>query len=354
MNRTSYAGRRVLITGHTGFKGGWLATWLDRLGARVAGIALPPETEPSLFLEARIAEFVDSTVADVRDETQVSEIIAGFAPEIVFHLAAQPLVRTGYEAPLRTFATNVMGTANVLEAARRTPSVRAVVIVTSDKCYRETGSLWGYRENDPLGGHDPYAASKAAAELVTGAWRNSFGGEPGAPLIASARAGNVIGGGDWAKDRLVPDLLRAAHAGTPADIRNPSAVRPWQHVLEPLAGYLTLGERLLAGDAQAAEAWNFGCNLQDMQAVSVLCEHLAPLLGFTWQYDGAPHPREAPTLRLDSSKAMLGLGWHPRLSLRRACELTGDWYARHARGEDARALMLEQIAIYETATGDNQ
>lgn len=354
MNLANYAGRRVLITGHTGFKGGWLATWLHRLGARVAGIALEPDAAPSLFLEARIADLVDSTIADVRDETRVSKIIAGFSPEIVFHLAAQPLVRTGYEAPLRTFATNVMGTANVLEAARRTPSVRAVVVVTSDKCYRETGSIWGYRESDPLGGHDPYAASKAAAELVTGAWRDSFGSEPGAPLIASARAGNVIGGGDWAKDRLVPDLWRAAGAGMPAEIRNPAAVRPWQHVLEPLAGYLILGERLLAADMQAAEAWNFGCNLADMQPVSVLCEHLAPLLGFTWRHDGTAHPREAPTLRLDSSKAMLGLDWHPRLSLQRACELTGDWYARHARGEDAYALILEQIGIYEAATGDNR
>lgn len=354
MNFAGYAGRRVLITGHTGFKGGWLATWLHQLGAHVAGMALPPETDPSLFLEARIADFVDSMAVDIRDEARVSAIISGFAPEIVFHLAAQPLVRLGYEAPLSTFATNVMGTANVLEAARHAPSVRAVVVVTSDKCYRESGSIWGYRESDPLGGHDPYSASKAAAEVVTAAWRDSFGTESGAPLIASARAGNVIGGGDWAKDRLVPDLWRAARTGTSAKIRNPSAVRPWQHVLEPLAGYLMLGERLLDGNRQAADAWNFGCNLVDMQPVSVLCEELSSLLGFTWQYDGTPHPREAPTLRLDSSKAMLGLGWYPRLSLRRACELTGDWYARHARGEDPRTLMLEQIALYEAAAGDSQ
>lgn len=354
MKLGSYAGRRVLVTGHTGFKGGWLVTWLHRLGARVAGFGLEPDTEPALFLQARIGDFVDSWIVDVRDEATVSEIVAGFAPEIVFHLAAQPLVRTGYQAPVLTFATNVMGTAHVLEAARRTPSVRAVVVVTSDKCYRETGSIWGYRESDPLGGHDPYSASKAAAELVTGAWRDSFGNEPGAPLIASARAGNVIGGGDWAKDRLVPDLWRAARAGTRAEIRNPAAVRPWQHVLEPLAGYLMLGERLLAGDTRVAEAWNFGCQLADMQPVNVLCEHLAPSLGFTWRHDEDFHPREAPTLRLDSSKAMLGLDWHPRLDLERACELTGDWYARHARGEDARALMLEQIGIYEAATGDKR
>ncbi|MCB1908275.1 MAG: CDP-glucose 4,6-dehydratase [Rhodocyclaceae bacterium] len=347
MRSSRYAGRRVLITGHTGFKGSWLSLWLSRLGARVSGFALAPDTEPSLYVAARVDERVDSMIGDIRDADRVAEAVAGFAPEIVFHLAAQPLVRRGYAEPLHTFATNVMGTANLLDAVRRSGSVKAVVVVTSDKCYREDTNTFGYRETDPLGGHDPYAASKAAAELVTSAWRASFGNCPGAALIATARAGNVIGGGDWASDRLIPDLWRAARSKRPALIRNPAAVRPWQHVLEPLSGYLLLGERLLGGDAEAADAWNFGPALADMESVEKLCQSMCPRLGVEWRYDRTPQPREAAVLRLDSSKAAMRLGWRPRFSLDEAIALTGDWYARFDAGEDPRGLCIERIERYE-------
>lgn len=345
MNDAIYGGRRVLVTGHTGFKGSWLSLWLQRLGAEVSGLALAPATQPALFEAARVGEDMHSLLIDVRDAEAVLHAIQRRAPEIVFHLAAQPLVRAGYTDPLRTLSTNVMGTAHVLDAARRVASVRAVVVVTSDKCYRENHTPWGYREHDPLGGHDPYAASKAAAEIITAAWRDSY--PEGRPLIASARAGNVIGGGDWSDDRLVPDLWRAAHENRTAAIRNPAAVRPWQHVLESLAGYLRLGECLLAGDESAADAWNFGPALEDMQSVRTVCEILCPAFGVSWYHDGSAQPREAPVLRLDSSKAHLMLGWRPRFDLSRALRLTGDWYARYDRGEDARQLCLEQIEIYE-------
>ena len=348
---SGYHRRRVLVTGHTGFKGSWLSLWLSQLGARVTGYALAPETSPALFAEAGVASDVASIVGDVRDAEQLAGAIADSQPEIIFHLAAQSLVRQSYADPLNTLATNVMGTANLLQAARGAQSVRAVVVVTSDKCYRENGSLWGYRESDPLGGHDPYSASKAAAEIVTSAWRDSYRAEDGAPLIASARAGNVIGGGDWAADRLVPDLCRAAQLGHSAQIRNPAAVRPWQHVLEPLGGYLTLGSYLLDGYEAAAEAWNFGPAFEDMRKVGDVCQRLAPMLGARWQHDGSDQPREAPLLRLDSSNAMLRLSWAPRFDLERTLEMTGDWYVRHSNGEGARALCLEQIAIYEGMGG---
>ncbi|MCB1886741.1 MAG: CDP-glucose 4,6-dehydratase [Rhodocyclaceae bacterium] len=351
MTHTAYKGKRVLVTGHTGFKGSWLSLWLTRLGARVSGLALEPDTDPSLYTEARIGDRVESLIGDIRDPELVREAVAGFAPQIIFHLAAQPLVRRGYAEPLRTFGTNVMGTANVLEAARHTNSVKAIVVVTSDKCYREDAASLGYRESDPLGGHDPYSASKAAAELATSAWRASYGNTPGAPLIATARAGNVIGGGDWASDRLVPDLWRAARAGRTALIRNPSAIRPWQHVLEPLSGYLMLGARLLGGHADAADAWNFGPALVDMESVEALCEHMCPLLGASWSRDRSPQPREAPMLRLDSSKAMVHLGWQPRFNFEEAVALTGDWYKRHAAGEDARQLCEDRIERFERSRG---
>jgi len=347
----AFSGRRVLVTGHTGFKGGWLALWLERLGARVCGLALPPDSIPSLFEAARLDETIESRLADIREATAVAAVVADTAPEIIFHLAAQPLVRRGYRAPLETLATNVMGTAHVLEAARSCPSVRAIVVVTTDKCYENRAWPWGYREMDRLGGHDPYSASKACAELVAAAWRSSYWQSDDAPLVATARAGNVIGGGDWAEDRLVPDLIRAARAGRPALIRNPAAVRPWQHVLEPLAGYLALGARLLAGERRFADAWNFGPSLEDMQAVSTLCNALCPTIGGHWQADGGEHPAEAAILRLDSSRAILELGWRPGWSLAQALRATGQWYARREAGADARALTLEQIGAYEAAAG---
>lgn len=347
----TYAGRRVLITGHTGFKGSWLALWLERLGAQVSGLALAPETTPSLFEAAAVGSQMVSHLADVRDAAAVARVVATSRPEIVFHLAAQPLVRRGYREPVETFATNVMGTVHVLDAVRRCPSVRAVVVVSSDKCYESRDWPWGYRETDHLGGHDPYSASKACTEIATAAWRSAYGQDAEAPLIASARAGNVIGGGDWAEDRLVPDLVRASLSGQPAFIRNPAAVRPWQHVLEPLAGYLALGARLLAGDRRFAAAWNFGPALEDMQPVSTLCEALCPALGVRWQYDNGTHPAEAPVLRLDSSRAIQQLGWRPRWPLAQTLRATAEWYARHRAGEDARALTLEQIGAFESAGG---
>ncbi len=348
----AYAGRRVLVTGHTGFKGAWLALWLEHLGARVYGLALPPDTTPALFDEAGLAGSMGSHIADMRDAGAIAGVLAQARPEIIFHLAAQPLVRRGLAAPLETFATNVMGTVHLLDAVRACPEVRAIVVVTTDKCYDNRGWPWGYREADRLGGHDPYSASKACAELAVAAWRSSYWRSAGAPLVATARAGNVIGGGDWAEDRLIPDLVRAANAARPALIRNPTAVRPWQHVLEPLAGYLSLGARLLAGEQRFADAWNFGPSLEDMQPVASLCDAFCPAVGGRWQPDGAEHPGEAAILRLDSSRARLELGWRARWPLDHALQATARWYARHRAGEDARTLVLEQIGAYQTGEGD--
>lgn len=346
----TYAGRRVLITGHTGFKGSWLALWLHRLGAGVCGLALPPETQPSLFEAASVGKLLQHRVADIRDAEAVAGIMREFRPEIVFHLAAQALVRRSYREPLQTLASNVMGTANVLEAARGCDSVRAILVVTTDKCYENTGAPWGYRESDPLGGHDPYSASKACAEIVAAAWRSAYWADEGAPLLATARAGNVVGGGDWAEDRLVPDLVRAAETDATAMIRYPGAVRPWQHVLEPLAGYLMLGAGLLAGERRLAQAWNFGPAFEDMRPVSFLCDAICPALGLHWTHEGKPQPAEAPVLRLDSSKAMLELGWRPRWRLDETLRRVAGWYHDYREGIDARALTLGQIEAYEHAS----
>jgi CDP-glucose 4,6-dehydratase len=341
----AFADRRVLVTGHTGFKGSWLSLWLDELGARVGGLALAPATDPALFTEAGLDRCLDHHLADIRDAHAVDEIVAATRPEIVFHLAAQSLVRASYTDPLGTYAINVMGTAHVLDAAQR-HGVQAVVIVTSDKCYAAPPPGRGYREGDPLGGHDPYSSSKACAELLTASWRDSFTAHGQGPLIASARAGNVIGGGDWAEDRLVPDLVRAALAGTTTPIRNPDAIRPWQHVLEPLTGYLKLGARLLDGDAACARAWNFGPAEADMQPVSMVADRLCERLGGHWQHDAGEHPHEAAVLRLDSGDARAQLGWAPRWALDTALDTVADWHRRHAAGESARALMREQLAAY--------
>ncbi len=341
----TYRDQRVLITGHTGFKGSWLSLWLDRLGARVSGLALAPDTRPALYREAQLDTRIDSHLADIRDAAAVRDIVASARPNILFHLAAQSLVRASYLDPIATYATNVMGTAHVLDAAQRA-GVQAVVVITSDKCYAPPPTANGYREGDPMGGHDPYSSSKACAELLTASWRDSFGHADGAPLIASARAGNVIGGGDWAQDRLVPDLIRAALAGAPTRIRNPAAIRPWQHVLEPLTGYLKLGARLLDGDATCARAWNFGPDEADMQPVSVIADRLCSRLDGHWQHDAGDHPHEAAVLRLDSSAARTHLGWSPRWTLDTALDALADWHQRHAAGESAQALMHEQLAAY--------
>jgi CDP-glucose 4,6-dehydratase len=347
LNAAAWRGRPVLVTGHTGFKGSWLCWWLKALGAEVSGIALEPPTRPSLFEASGLGTEMRSHLQDVRDAERFAALVRSERPAIIFHLAAQSLVREGYRQPAATFATNVMGTVNCLEAARGCEGVRAIVVVTSDKCYEEVPSARPYREADPLGGHDPYAASKAAAEIATQAYRRSFF-EQGAALVASARAGNVIGGGDWATDRLVPDAVRAFAAGKPLSVRNPRATRPWQHVLEPLRGYLMLGERLLAQDRSAAAAWNFGPAEEDTRPVSWVADRLVASWGegAHWTPDGAAHPREAPQLQLDSGKAVRELGWRPVLRLEPALEWVAAWHRAVASGRSAKAVTLEQIEDY--------
>lgn len=346
----TWAGRRVLITGHSGFKGSWLSLWLNAMGADVTGFALPPPTSPSLFARARLDEVVHHIEGDVRDLAAVRAAMETARPEIVFHLAAQPIVRLSYEQPVETIATNLMGTTHVLEAVRHCPSVEAVVCVTSDKCYENSEWVWPYRETDPMGGHDPYSASKGCAELVASAYRRSYFAD--GPALATVRAGNVIGGGDWALDRLVPDLVRAFEAGAAPLIRAPHAVRPWQHVLEALAGYIGIGERLLAGDRRFAEGWNFGPSEEDARPVSWIIDRMRRawgLPGLESVPDTGIQPHEAGLLRLDSSKARAALGWRPRLRLEDAIDWIVAWHQAVARGEDARAVTLAQIAAYRRA-----
>lgn len=348
MRSTFWHGKRVFVTGHTGFKGGWLSLWLEALGAEVHGYALVPPTDPNLFGVAHVGEGIaSSTIADIRSAAALTAAMQVAQPEIVFHLAAQPLVRHSYTEPVETYAVNVMGTVNLLEAVRATPGARAVVIVTTDKCYENREWDWGYRENEPLGGHDPYSSSKACAELVTAAYRRSFLQEAGVAL-GSARAGNVIGGGDWASDRLVPDFLRALDSGTVLQIRSPHAIRPWQHVLEPLSGYLLLAERLYegagSGECAFAEAWNFGPADEDARPVRWIVERLsAAMPGAACACDQAPQPREAGCLKLDSSKARAKLGWQPRWPLPIALDKTLEWHAAWRRGADMRQSTLAQI-----------
>ncbi len=340
MNRDFWRGRRVFVTGHTGFKGSWLVTWLVRLGAQVTGYALAADQTPNLFEAARVGEDIDSRIGDVRDLESLREALAKSDAEIVFHLAAQSLVRKSYESPVDTYATNVMGTVHLLEAIRASGSVQAVVVVTSDKCYENREGARPYREDDALGGRDPYSNSKACQELVASAYRQSFPG----PAIATARAGNVIGGGDWARDRLVPDLVRAFSAKEPAVIRNPASIRPWQHVLEPLHGYLLLAEKLVNGDG-FAEAWNFGPSEVDVRPVRWIADALVSRWngGAQWTQDAGTHPHEALTLTLDSTRARTVLGWTPRLSLDESL----DWIVEWHRASDARAITLQQIERYE-------
>ena len=348
-----WRGRSVFITGHTGFKGGWLTLWLQQAGARVHGYALAPPTTPNLFTVADVAEGLAShTLADVRDAKVLHEALVAAAPEVVFHLAAQPLVRYSYAEPVETFEVNVLGTVNLLEAVRTCPSVRAVVNVTTDKCYENRGDGRAHRESDALGGHDPYAASKACSELVTASYRSAFLASAGV-AVASARAGNVIGGGDWAADRLVPDVLRASDAGRPVSIRHPDATRPWQHVLDPLSGYLLLAQQLLQSPRDArlqalAGAWNFGPDAEDARPVAWLLDHLtAQLPGSAWRQAAGLHPHEAPQLQLDSTKARTELGWQPRWHLGQALDGTVKWHQAWRHGEAMRGVCLAQIAAHE-------
>ncbi|MCR4303897.1 MAG: CDP-glucose 4,6-dehydratase [Gallionella sp.] len=352
VDKSFWAGKAVLLTGHTGFKGSWLALWLQTMGAKVTGYALPPPTDPSLFVAANVTNGMTSLEGDVRDFPELSKVLKKYQPEIVIHMAAQSLVRHSYNNPIETYATNVMGTVHLLEAARLTGSVRAIVNVTSDKCYENREWIWGYRENEPMGGHDPYSNSKGCAELVTAAYRNSYFNQKDIAdhgvALASVRAGNVIGGGDWAADRLIPDIMRAIVQGKPAHIRNPHAIRPWQHVLEPLSGYLMLAQKLREDGAAYSEAWNFGPNDEDAKPVSWIADRLTKTWGegASWITDGGEHPHEAHHLKLDCSKAKSRLDWHPRWHLEAALEAIVDWHRAHQGGKDMRAVTIQQIAKY--------
>lgn len=354
MNQAFWAGKRVFLTGHTGFKGSWLSLWLQSLGAEVTGFALNPPTSPSLFEIANVSSGMNSIIGDVRDQTNLTKAMQEAQPDIVFHLAAQALVRFSYDNPVETYSTNVMGTVHLLEAVRSTSSVRGVVIVTSDKCYENKEWPWGYREIEPMGGYDPYSNSKGCAELVTAAYRNSFFNPAHHPVhcvaLASARAGNVIGGGDWAVDRLIPDILRAIEGGASVAIRSPNAVRPWQHVLEPLSGYLLLAERLYLDGALHAEGWNFGPADEDAKPVQWIVERLTELWGggSSWKLDRNPHLHEAHYLKLDCSKARSKLGWYTKWHLVDALTSIVTWHKAWLEAQDMRAVTLSQIAQYQT------
>lgn len=348
MNETFWCDRRVFVTGHTGFKGGWLSHWLARLGATTVGYSDGVPTRPSLYETASVGETLTSIVGDVRDRDRLARTLREHRPEVVFHLAAQPLVRRSYADPVLTFETNVLGTVNVLEAVRAVDSVRSVVVVTTDKVYEHVDSR-RHREDDPLGGSDPYSSSKACAELVTAAYRSSFFAGEGCPAVATVRAGNVIGGGDWGRDRLVPDLIASLVARRAVEIRYPQAIRPWQHVLNPLEGYLLLAERLWDEPA-LARAWNFGPHRPDRHSVEWLVERISELWGSELRVlsPRGIQPPEAPTLELDAAQARDGLGWTERWGISDGLRATVDWYRRHAAGEDARALTIGQIDEFTT------
>ncbi len=356
MNDNFWKGRRVLLTGHTGFKGSWLALWLSSLGARVSGYALAPDTDPNLFQLARIDELLDSTIGDIRDRERLDQAMQDAGPEIVLHLAAQPLVRESFRDPVTTFDTNVMGTINVLESVRRCETVKAVLVITTDKCYLNREWDWGYRENEPLGGHDPYSASKACTELVAQSWRLSFMGQGGEDkrrcALATARAGNVIGGGDWAKDRLVPDLLNSIAANEDLVLRNPEAIRPWQHVLEPLAGYLQLAEKLHEEGDLWAQAWNFGPHDADARSVSWIVEQLIEECKSStrWRRESAAQPHEAQHLKLDCSKARQQLGWNPAWGLEHCLKEIAAWHSAWTEGEDMQQFSLQTIERHRQAS----
>ena len=351
MNADFWSGKRVFLTGHTGFKGSWLSLWLQSLGSEVTGYALTPPTFPSLYAVADVAQGMTSIIANILDLPKLQETMQAARPDIVIHMAAQALVRQSYAQPVETYATNVMGTVHVLESVRNTPSVKAVLVVTTDKCYENKEEMYrAYHEHEPLGGHDPYSSSKACAELVTAAYRKSFLEQQGI-AVATARAGNVIGGGDWAAGRLVPDILKAFEQNAFVQIRNPNATRPWQHVLEPLSGYLLLAEHLFAQGPAYAEAWNFGPNEEDARPVKWLVDQLALTWGngAAWLQDPDQHPHEANYLKLDISKAKARLGWTPSWSLQTAIQNITQWHRAWLGQEDMKKLCLYQILQYSIA-----
>lgn len=349
INKSFWKNKKVFITGHTGFKGAWLSIWLQDCGAKLAGYSLPPNTKPNLFEEASVADGMRSVIGDIRDLEVLTKSIKDFSPDVVIHMAAQPLVRLSYRDPIDTYSTNVMGTVNLFEAIRQTSSVKAVVNVTTDKCYQNKEWVWGYRENEVMGGLDPYSNSKACSELVTAAYRSSFFNITGSAKVASGRAGNVIGGGDWAEDRLIPDILRSFKNKEPIKVRNPSATRPWQHVLEPLSGYLMLAEKLYTDGDKYAEGWNFGPEDSDVKTVRSVVEYLINKLGEKKDFfhDTSEQPHEAKLLKLDISKAKNLLEWYPKWNLIDALDSIIEWQKEWIDGEDARKLTLKQIHKFE-------
>jgi len=347
MNPSFWNGKKVFLTGHTGFKGGWIAHWLYELGASVHGYSLELPTRPNFFTETNLRNrLAQSTNGDIRDLAALTNALKKSKPDIIIHMAAQPLVRESFSIPVETFASNVMGTVNLLEAARQVGTAKAIINITTDKCYENKEWLWPYRENDRLGGNDPYSASKACAEIAATAYRNSFLADANI-LLASVRAGNVIGGGDWATDRLIPDFLRALDAGETLKIRSPNAIRPWQHVLEPLSGYLLLAEKLYTEGSAYAEAWNFGPNEEDAKSVGWIVKQLCAQIPDTrWDTENAKQPHEAGLLKLDSSKAKARLDWAPRWNLETALDKTTEWHQAWRNHQDMAAITTQQIQAY--------
>ena len=346
INPSFWIGKRVFLTGHTGFKGSWISLWLSLLGAEVRGYALRPSSSPSLFNEAKVGKVIDSNIGDIRDQDALSESLIEFSPDILIHMAAQPLVRYSYDEPIETYEVNVIGTAKVLEVARNCDHLKAIINITTDKCYENDGRVKGYKEDDPMGGYDPYSSSKGCAELVTSAYRRSFLQEQGIGL-ASVRAGNVIGGGDWADDRLIPDILRSFEKNEPVVIRNPKATRPWQHVLEPLSGYLVLAQKMYNNQNKYAEAWNFGPNEQDVKPVDwVLDKMISKWSDSSWKLDQNSNPYEAGFLKLDISKAKSKLDWKPVWELSYTLERIIDWHKAWLNNEDMQAVCLAEIKEY--------
>ncbi len=349
----AFKGKRVLITGHTGFKGSWLSIWLHEMGAKVVGVGLDPYSEKDNFVLSGIGKKIKADVrADIRDGQKMKDIFKKYQPEIVFHLAAQPLVRLSYEIPVETYETNVMGSINIMEAARVTDSVKVVVMITTDKCYENKEQIWGYRENEPMGGYDPYSSSKGAAEIAISSWRRSFFnpddyGQKHHVSLASVRAGNVIGGGDWAKDRIIPDCIRALEAGKPIEIRSPKAIRPWQHVLEPLSGYMLLAQKMLEAPTEYCEGWNFGPEADSVSTVWEVATKLVQSFGKGELKDvSAPNAlHEANLLMLDITKAKTRLGWKPRLDALQTIDLVADWYKKY-RDSDVYSLCIEEINTF--------
>ena len=353
MNKNFWEGKKVLITGHTGFKGSWLSIWLTRMAADVTGYSLPPPTKPSLFETTHLSKDMTSISGDIRDLEHLKDVIARHQPEIVIHMASQTLVRYSYDNPVETYSTNIMGAVNLLEAIRMVGNVRVVIVVTSDKCYENKDWLWGYRENDPMGGRDPYSSSKGCVELITSAYRNSFFKEEDLKYhgvaVASVRAGNVIGGGDWAKDRLIPDIMKAFMENRPVTIRYPHAVRPWQHVLEPLNGYLCLAEKLWDNGIKFARAWNFGPNGDDTRPVSWIVDYLTSLWGdgACWKLDTDTNPHEDNYIKLDCSEARSLLGWSPKLNLSTTLEWIVKWYKIFQQKTDMRSVTEDEIERFQ-------